>query len=91
VTVRNAVDQAWARGSAPRQTSISWFTNWVRIAGSEDPARDAPIVMKHWTGLVLNQLVSPDPASGPPRSSPRSSPVSSSGLIRGDHGTQFMS
>jgi tetracycline repressor-like protein len=43
----------------------AWFTTWVRIAGSEDPARDAPIVMNHWTGLVLHQLASPDPAFEP--------------------------
>jgi AcrR family transcriptional regulator len=43
----------------------AWFTNWMRIAGSEDPARDAPIVMNHWTGLVLHQLASPDSAFEP--------------------------
>jgi AcrR family transcriptional regulator len=43
----------------------AWFTNWLRIAGSTDPERDAPIVMNHWTGLVLRQLVNPDPAFDP--------------------------
>ena len=43
----------------------AWFTNWVRIAGSTDPERDAPIVMNHWTGLVLHQLANPDPAFDP--------------------------
>lgn len=43
----------------------AWFTNWVRIAGSADPARDAPLVMNYWTGLVLHQLASPDPAFDP--------------------------
>ncbi len=43
----------------------AWFTNWVRIAGSADPPRDAPIVMNHWTGLVLHQLANPDPAFDP--------------------------
>ena len=43
----------------------AWFTNWMRIAGSADPQRDAPIVMNHWTGLVLHQLASPDPAFDP--------------------------
>jgi hypothetical protein len=43
----------------------AWFTNWLRIAGSADPERDAPIVMNHWTGLVLHQLVNPDPAFDP--------------------------
>jgi DNA-binding transcriptional regulator YbjK len=42
-----------------------WFRNWLRIAGSADPERDAPIVMNHWTGLVLHQLASPDPAFDP--------------------------
>jgi len=39
----------------------AWFTNWVRIAGSADPGRDAPIIMNHWTGIVLHQLANPDP------------------------------
>ena len=43
----------------------AWFTNWIRIAGSADPQRDAPIVMNHWTGLVLHQLAHPDPAFDP--------------------------
>lgn len=43
----------------------AWFTNWIRIAGSTDPHRDAPIVMNHWTGLVLHQLANPDPAFDP--------------------------
>jgi hypothetical protein len=43
----------------------AWFTNWVRIAGSADPARDAPLVMNYWTGLVLHQLASPGPAFDP--------------------------
>jgi DNA-binding transcriptional regulator YbjK len=43
----------------------AWFMNWLRIAGSADPQRDAPIVMNHWTGLVLHQLASPDPAFNP--------------------------
>ncbi len=43
----------------------AWFTNWVRIAGSVDPGRDAPIIMNHWTGIVLHQLANPDPAFNP--------------------------
>jgi DNA-binding transcriptional regulator YbjK len=43
----------------------AWFTNWVRIAGSPDPGRDAPIIMNHWTGIVLHQLAGPDPAFDP--------------------------
>lgn len=43
----------------------AWFINWMRIAGSANPERDAPIVMNHWTGLVLHQLASPDPAFDP--------------------------
>jgi AcrR family transcriptional regulator len=42
-----------------------WFTNWVRTVGSPDPDRDAPIVMNHYTGLVLHQLAMPDPAFDP--------------------------
>ena len=43
----------------------AWFMNWLRIAGSADPERDAPIVMNHWTGLVLHQLASPGPGVRP--------------------------
>jgi AcrR family transcriptional regulator len=43
----------------------AWFTNWMSIAGSADPQGHAPIVMNHWTGLVLHQLANPDPAFDP--------------------------
>jgi DNA-binding transcriptional regulator YbjK len=43
----------------------AWFTNWLRIAGATDPERGAPIIMNHWTGLVLHQLANPDPAFDP--------------------------
>jgi DNA-binding transcriptional regulator YbjK len=43
----------------------AWFMNWLRTAGSTDPERDAPIVMNHWTGVVLHQLANPDPAFDP--------------------------
>ncbi|MBP2325733.1 AcrR family transcriptional regulator [Kibdelosporangium banguiense] len=40
----------------------AYFLNWVRAAGSPRPERDAPLIMNHWTGLVLHQLAIPDPA-----------------------------
>jgi DNA-binding transcriptional regulator YbjK len=43
----------------------AWAMNWLRIAGSTDPNRDAPIIMNHWTGVVLHQLANPDPAFDP--------------------------
>ena len=43
----------------------AWFTNWLRIVGSTDPERDAPVLMNHWTGLVLHQLANADPAFDP--------------------------
>ncbi|NUP77933.1 MAG: TetR family transcriptional regulator [Nonomuraea sp.] len=43
----------------------AWFMNWLRIAGSTDPERDGPIIMNHWTGVVLHQLAVPDPAFDP--------------------------
>src|SRR6266508_1150931 len=43
----------------------AWFMNWMRIAGSTDPERDAPIIMNHWTGIVLHELAIPDPAFDP--------------------------
>jgi len=43
----------------------AWFMNWMRIAGSTDPERHAPIIANHWTGLVLHELAIPDPAFDP--------------------------
>ena len=43
----------------------AWFMNWMRIAGSADPEREAPLIMNHFTGLVLHQLANPDPEFGP--------------------------
>ena len=43
----------------------AWFTNWLRIAGSTNPERDAPIIGNHWTGIVLHELAIPDPAFDP--------------------------
>lgn len=43
----------------------AWFMNWLRVAGSADPDRDAPLIMNHWTGLVLHELAIPDPAFDP--------------------------
>jgi hypothetical protein len=43
----------------------AWATNWVRASGSPDPDRDAPLIMNHWTGLVLHELAAPDPAFDP--------------------------
>ena len=42
-----------------------WFMTWLRVAGSADPERDAPIIMNHWTGVVLHDLAVPDPAFDP--------------------------
>ncbi|MGK5680959.1 TetR/AcrR family transcriptional regulator [Actinoplanes sp. URMC 104] len=43
----------------------AWFLQWLRLAGSTDPERDAPIIMNHYTGLVLHDLAIPDPAFDP--------------------------
>ncbi len=43
----------------------AWFLNWMRIAGSTDPEREAPLLMNHFTGLLLHQLANPDPEFGP--------------------------
>ncbi|HEU4346251.1 MAG TPA: TetR family transcriptional regulator [Actinoplanes sp.] len=43
----------------------AWFMNWLRVAGSTDPERDAPLLMNHGTGLILHQLAMPDPAFDP--------------------------
>ncbi|MBC3194172.1 TetR family transcriptional regulator [Pseudonocardia sp. C8] len=43
----------------------AWFLQWLRVAGSTDPERDAPIIMNHFTGLVLHELAIPDPAFDP--------------------------
>lgn len=54
-------EQLLASGARVR----AWFINWMRIAGSTDPDRDAPIVMNYAAGLVLHQLAYPDPAFDP--------------------------
>ena len=43
----------------------SWFMHWLRVAGSADPEHDAPIIMNHYTGLILHDLANPDPAFDP--------------------------
>ncbi|GAA0743434.1 TetR family transcriptional regulator [Dactylosporangium roseum] len=43
----------------------AWFLNWMRLSGSTDPEREAPLIMNHFTGLVLHQLANPDPGFGP--------------------------
>jgi AcrR family transcriptional regulator len=43
----------------------AWFMTWLRVAGSDDPERDAPLIMNYGTGLVLHQLAIPDPAFDP--------------------------
>lgn len=43
----------------------AWFRHWLRVAGSTDPDRDAPIIMNHYTGLVLHELAMPDPGFDP--------------------------
>ena len=43
----------------------AWFMAWLRVAGSTDPERDAPIIMNHYTGVVLHDLAIPDPAFDP--------------------------
>jgi AcrR family transcriptional regulator len=41
------------------------FLNWMRMAGSTDPERDAPLIMNYFTGLVLHEIAVPDPAFDP--------------------------
>jgi DNA-binding transcriptional regulator YbjK len=43
----------------------AWFITWLRVVGSTDPERDAPIIMNHFAGLVLHELAGPDPAFDP--------------------------
>jgi AcrR family transcriptional regulator len=43
----------------------AWATNWVRVAGSTDPDRDAPVIMNHVTGVILHELAIPDPEFDP--------------------------
>jgi DNA-binding transcriptional regulator YbjK len=43
----------------------AWAYNWIRIAGSTDPDRHAPIIMNHVTGVVLHDLAIPDPDFDP--------------------------
>jgi DNA-binding transcriptional regulator YbjK len=50
---------------ATGQRVNAWFTSWLRTAGSTDPERVAPVIMNHYTGLVLHQLAMPDSAFDP--------------------------
>jgi AcrR family transcriptional regulator len=43
----------------------AYFTHWLRVAGSSNPDRDGPIIMNHFTGIVLHELAMPDPAFDP--------------------------
>jgi DNA-binding transcriptional regulator YbjK len=43
----------------------AWATNWVRIAGSPDPQRHAPVIMNHFAALILHELAIPDPQFDP--------------------------
>jgi DNA-binding transcriptional regulator YbjK len=43
----------------------TWARNWLRVAGSTDPDRDAPIIQNHFVGIVLHELANPDPAFDP--------------------------
>ncbi|GIF20414.1 DNA-binding transcriptional regulator YbjK [Actinoplanes tereljensis] len=43
----------------------AWFRAWLLLAGSADPDRDGPVIMNHWTGIVLHELANPAPAFDP--------------------------
>ncbi|GAA2655937.1 TetR/AcrR family transcriptional regulator [Paractinoplanes durhamensis] len=43
----------------------AWFRAWLLLAGSADPERDGPIIMNHWTGIVLHELARPAPKFDP--------------------------
>ncbi len=43
----------------------AWFMQWLRVAGSTAPERHGPIIMNHYTGLVLHDVAIPDPAFDP--------------------------
>jgi AcrR family transcriptional regulator len=43
----------------------AWFLAWLRLAGSREPELDLPILMNHWTGVVLHEIAIPDPAFDP--------------------------
>jgi DNA-binding transcriptional regulator YbjK len=53
--------QLLATGSRVR----NWFMNWIKTAGSTDPERDAPVLMNHYSGVILHELAVPDPAFDP--------------------------
>lgn len=54
-----------ARLASAGQGVDAWARHWLRVAGSADPDRDTPIVLNHWTGIVLHQLAIPDPGFDP--------------------------
>ena len=62
----------------------AWAMNWLRIVGSANPERYTPIIMNHWTGIVLHQLANPDPAFDPSAQIAASSRPSSAHAPRRD-------
>jgi AcrR family transcriptional regulator len=43
----------------------AWFTNWLRLVGSQDPDFHMHVIGNYVTGLVLHQLAIPDPHFDP--------------------------
>jgi AcrR family transcriptional regulator len=43
----------------------AWFTNWLRLVGSQDPDFHMHVIGNYLTGLVLHQLAIPDPHFDP--------------------------
>jgi DNA-binding transcriptional regulator YbjK len=43
----------------------AWFTAWLRLIGSSDPARHLHVISNYVTGLTLHQLAMPDPHFDP--------------------------
>jgi AcrR family transcriptional regulator len=42
-----------------------WFTNWLRLVGSQDPDHHMHVIGNYLTGLLLHQLAIPDPHFDP--------------------------
>jgi DNA-binding transcriptional regulator YbjK len=43
----------------------AWAATWLASVGSAEPDRDSHLVLDRWTGLVLHEPASPDPAFDP--------------------------
>jgi DNA-binding transcriptional regulator YbjK len=66
VFVEAAVQPGLRRPLAENEAQIrAWGAHWLRAIGSHDPDRDCRLVLNQLDGILLHQLVFPDPDFDP--------------------------